>query len=243
MWNDGGGNSLDVSAFLKLSLDKQCDELKISLETLLLDYANDHWMVHGVKYARPESAALAQFRTTHWVGTDCEGTAVLMLMKAACLDYLASVNTFSCREDACIRYFEAQCIIHREKSKDIISEIERADETTVRSNLSEIIAQPRYSTIYPAMEVDTLIAIWKAMTSSWLAHYASLLLVDSSLRAGWPDLTLARGDALLFIEVKTSDKLHASQHKILTSILGPSGANVSVLRIKRHPPAQHLGTW
>lgn len=226
-----GADLVRQSSFLKLPLLRQCDALQIPIETLHLDRSDGKWVVGGIAHQGPESAALSHFQTAGWQGTESEGTAVLMLMKAACLDYLAAVNTFNSREDACLRGFEAQCIIHREKSTDIILEIERTGEATIRSNLNEIMAHPRYSTIYPTMDLKAMLCIWRALTGPQLADFAGRLFADPGLRAGWPDLTLARDGVVRFVEVKTTDKLHASQRDLFLEILQPSGADVRVLQI------------
>ena len=157
-------------------------------------------------------------------------------MKAACLDHLASINTFGSRADACMRFFEAQCIIHRDHAPEIVSDIEQASEAVVRTNLAEIAAQPDYLTIYPMMDADALIAVWHAITPSELATFARRIFDDPSFRAGWPDLTVAREGKVRFVEIKTTDKLHASQRDVILGILQPSGADVRVMQIK---PARH----
>ena len=220
-------------AFLKMPLSRQCETLGIPFDAVAMERAQRQWFVFGTAHKRPEDAALARFQEQGWNGTACEGSAVLMLMKAACLDYLAKVNTFGNREDACMRFFEAQCIIHRKQSTAIIGEIERAGKATVQANLAEIMSQPRYSTIYPAIDAEALIAIWQAITPTQLASLASRIFDDPGYRAGWPDLTLARGNEVMFVEVKTTDKLHASQRDVILEILKPMGANVRVLRLKQ----------
>lgn len=220
------------SSFLKLSLNRQCDALSIPIDVLHADRIEGHWMVTGKAFQRPEDAALAHYQAEGWVGTACEGPAMLLLMKAASLDYLASVNAFGSRDDACMRFFEAQCIIHRKRAAAIVAEIERVAEATLRANLAEIFAQPDYAAIYPAMDAEALIAIWHALGRAQLARFARHIFDDPGYRAGWPDLTLARGKAVMFVEVKTTDKLHASQRDVILGILQPSGADVRVLKLR-----------
>lgn len=227
-----GSNTLVRSeAFLSISLAKQCEALGIPLNVIEMERAEGHWIVSGRAHKRPEEAALAYFQEQGWRGAACEGSAVLILMKAACLDYLAEVNTFGSRQDACMRYFEAQCIIHRERSSAIVRAIERASESTVRANLAEIMAQTEYSAVYPRMNLEALIAIWRTLPARQLAKFAGYIFADPGNRAGWPDLTLARNNKIMFVEVKTTDKLHCSQRDVILGILQPNRSEVRVVKL------------
>ncbi len=217
--------------FLKRPLVEQCRTLGIPLERLELERAGKEWRYKDRLHSRPELAALAYYQAQGFRGTSCEGTTLLMLMKCACLDYLARVNTFGSRADACTRYFEAQCQIHSDRAGDIIGEVGSANESTIRHNLREILAQPSYSTLYAPLSEEAMVAIWKALTPGGLSKLTERLLEDPGRRAGWPDLTLARGSELLFIEVKTTDRLHASQRALIQDVLIPFGADVRVIQL------------
>jgi hypothetical protein len=225
------GGSARGGAFLRASLTMQCDALKVPLEVIKVERREGQWIVSGTAHKRPENAALSHYQSQGWIGTACEGSAVLMLMKAACLDYLAKVNPFG-RQAACTNYFEAQCSVQQNHRTQILDEITRTGEDSLRANLLEIVAQPEYAVLYPAMEVDALIGIWRTMTPVLLSRFAGHIFDDFGNRAGWPDLTLARGSDLLFVEVKTTDKLHASQRDVILGILQPTGTGVRVLRLK-----------
>lgn len=227
-----GPGGADLAAFLKLSLALQCEALNLPLKVVGLERSEGLWIADGTLHERPEDAALAHLNADGWQGVACEGAAVLMLMKAACLDHLARVNTFGSRADACMRYFEAQCIIHRESAAAIISDIERASEAVVRANLAEIAAQPDYLAVYPPMDPAALVTIWRALTPPALAAFAQHIFDDPGYRAGWPDLTVTSEGKIRFVEVKTTDKLHASQRDVILGILQPSGFDVRILRLK-----------
>jgi hypothetical protein len=196
-------------------------------------------MFDGMAFAKPEPAAFAYFKSLGFDGTYCEGTGPLMLMKCACLDYLFEVNTFKSREDACMRYFEAQCKIHEDKSTRIVEEITSATEATIRQNFREVSQVPRYSTLYPAISEDGLIAIWYALTPAGLARLAQAFTVAPyDRRAGWPDLTIANGAEVRFVEIKTTDRFHASQKQTIEEMLLPCGASVSAMQIRQPSPAK-----
>jgi hypothetical protein len=220
--------------FLQLPLAHQCSALEVPIEVFLLPRVEKRWRWGASNYAKPEEAALAIFAERGFVGTACEGTAPLTIMKCAALDYLARVNKLG-RADACLRYFEAQCLIHAHLGHYILEEIAGCTEARLRTNYREVVAQPRYSTLYPAMGEDTLAAIWRTTSPIRWAELAQALINDFDNRAGWPDLTLARGDELRFVEVKTSDRLHASQKAVIGGVLKPWGADVSVFQIKPGP--------
>jgi hypothetical protein len=218
--------------FLDLSLSEQCALLEIPLDVIRFQRCNREWMFKASTFNKPEPAAFAYFKDQGFTGTYCEGAAPLMIMKCACLDYLEEINTLSGRSDACTRYFEAQCAIHSHLAHRIVAKIETSTEAMVRVNFREVASQPHYDVLYPTMEENALAAIWRAMSPLRLAQLARFILQEPGFRAGWPDLTLARGDELRFVEVKTTDRLHSSQKSVISEVLKPWGASVSVLQMK-----------
>ncbi|USR02342.1 hypothetical protein [Sphingomonas aerolata] len=49
--------------------------------------------------------------------------------------------------------------------------------------------------------------------------------------AGWPDITAVRDGTILLRDVKTSDKLHASQQQTIGGLLIPEGMPVDVFQL------------
>lgn len=221
-----------VDPFLDLSLSKQCAFLEIPLETVSFQRCNREWMFKSSTFNKPEPAAYAYFKDQGFTGTYCEGAAPLMLMKCACLDYLEEINTLNGRRDACTRYFEAQCVIHSHLAHRIVAKIETSTEAMVRANFQEVASQPHYNVLYPPMDENALAAIWRAISPLRLAQLTRFILQNPGFRAGWPDLTLARGGELRFVEIKTTDRLHSSQKNVIGEVLKPWGASVSVLQMK-----------
>jgi hypothetical protein len=202
------------------------------LERLDLDRTAKGWIVDQTVFKKPEEAALAAFRREGFVGTSCEGTAPLMLMKCGALDYLAKFNPFNDRNDACLRFFEAQCIILADRAKEIIAAIRSATPAEVEARLREITALPKYKILYPEMDEGALLELWNALTPIGVSRLAERILADPTLRAGWPDLALVRGGEVRFVEVKTTDKLHNSQRTLIRAVLQPFGATVSVVQLR-----------
>lgn len=218
--------------FMSLSLEGQCETLGIPLEQLFIERSGDAWVVNGNSFKRPEPAAYNHYENLGYLGTSCEGSAPLMLMKCASLDFLAEINIFNDREDACLRYFEAQCTIHKSKIDLIIEAIHSATENTIKRHFSEIRSKPLYSTLYPEMSVDGLLSIWNSIgASGWTRIAKSFMEAPYTFRAGWPDLIIAAESDLKLVEIKTTDKLHSSQKMTISDFLLPLGLSVSVTKL------------
>lgn len=219
-------------SFLTTPLKSQCDELGIELEVLQLVKNDKVWMYSDRSFPKPEPAALAYFESLGFKGNFCEGSAPLMLMKCASLNFLSKANMFNDRTDACLRYFEAQCTILKSSSDEIVNEIRTATKEQICRHFLEIRSKELYSTLYPEMSLDGLLAIWHSIGAAGWARIAESFLIDPyGFRAGWPDLSIASGSSLRLIEVKTSDKLHESQQHTLSKLLIPLGLNVSVIKL------------
>lgn len=228
-----GEQGSSLKEFLKLPLSLQCEALSLPLEVAVLERTDKQWVVSGKNYKRPEDAALAHFQSLGWQGVACEGKAVLLLMKAACLDTLTRVNEFGSRTDASISSFEGQAFIHKDHEIKILSDIGSAGVDLIRKNLQDIFSQPNYSMLYPDLDLEVMLDLWRAITPTDLKLFAKHIFEEHGYRAGWPDLTLVRQGQLRFVEVKTTDKLHASQRQLVLDILQPNSFDVHVIRLKK----------
>jgi hypothetical protein len=84
-----------------LQLEEQCQMMGIAYEK-----------VHGLEAGNhPEYAVWRYFSSVGYSGAYCEGGPILVLIRAAALDVLTSLNTFNSRQDACNRFTEAQLTI------------------------------------------------------------------------------------------------------------------------------------
>ena len=172
----------DVDLFLRMSLTDQCQFLEIPLDVIRLQRHGRKWSFDGSSFKKPEQAALAYFEAQKFSGTCCEGSAPLMLMKCAALDYLARVNTFKSRSDACMRLIEAQFWLHAHLAHYIVEEIEASTEAKIRANYREIASQPNYRAVYPVMDEETLAAMWRATSPSRLAQLARVILGSGPIK-------------------------------------------------------------
>ena len=185
----------------KMPLINQCSELSLNYEVINLPYDGN-----------PEPALLGYFNSLGYIGVSCEGTGILTVLKALMLDKLAYYNTFNSREDACTRYLEAQLKIQKDNISEIISSISSVNKNKYISNFKEIISTSRVGFEYPEVTTEFASAMYDAIDLELFISIAKKISEDPyQYRNGWPDLTLVKGREVLFIEVKTKDRLHDSQ--------------------------------
>lgn len=189
-------------AVLLSKLPAQCEQLEIPIRTL-----NDF------KYeGASERAVWLHLKEEGYEGSYCEGGAVLIIIRAAALDALARLNTFGSREDACSRYTEAQLKIHEARISEIMAAIEQASLDSVLKNFHEIYCSQMVREAYPDLTERCIETLFNAIGPMRLKKIAEAIAENPyQYRAGWPDLTMAKGDKILWAEVKTTDKLHTSQ--------------------------------
>lgn len=188
-------------AVSKMHLPKQCTELSLELENVKLSYTG-----------RPELALLAHYKSLGYIGISSEGIGVLTVLKALMLDGLANYNLIGGRDDACTRYLQAQFIILKDNIDEIILSISSTSKELYLSNFEEIISKPFIAYSYPELSMEFALAMYEAID---LNHYIAIGMKMAedpyNYGKGWPDLTLIRENEVLFVEVKTTDKLHESQ--------------------------------
>lgn len=220
-----------LNDILKSTLNKQCETLKINVieQKLRRDVVNLFWILeNGSKFKKPEEAALAIFEDKGYKVSFCQGGAILTLMHAACLDYLAGKNIFNSRIDACRRFFKAQCVIHLDQKDSLLKEILNAKENKIRSNLEEI----NHYSLIGTFDGDFIIGLWKVLGNNKLYSILEKLLDNPyQFSSGWPDLILYNGNNVLFIEIKTTDKLNRAQIILIRDLLIPLNLNCKVLKI------------
>jgi len=187
------------------------------------------WEFSGRIYDRPEPAAAAIMRSEGWTCATCEGGPMLLLMKAACLERLMELNTLGA-EDSLRRFLEAQFVINREHMSSIIAAIGEASTAQVRRNFDAIYAAG-VDEYYPGVTGELIEQLHDALAPK-LPSIAARFAGDAYChRAGWPDITAVRDGHVLFREIKTTDKLQASQLETIGNVLLPSNLAVDVLKL------------
>ena len=185
----------------KMPLPEQCKELGIELIEINLPYNG-----------RPEKALLNYFEAKGFIGSRLEGIAIFTVLKALMLNKLAEHNFLKSRQDACSRYLEAQFTILQDKVSEVISSICNTNKSTFINNIQEIISNPFIKSEYPELSVEFAEAIFDAIETETFVKISKQIIKDPyTYRNGWPDLTLVKEQEVMFIEVKTTDKLHENQ--------------------------------
>lgn len=204
-------------------LEKQCESLSLLFKDISLEYDG-----------RPEPALLKHFESFGYVGSFSEGCALLTALKALMLDKLAELNIFNDRDDACLRYLEAQFIIHRDSVNDIIGSIQNTSRDKYLSNLHEILDRSFGQVECSIKLFKCCEALFDAIETEVFMAVATKFSEDPySYRSGWPDLTLVKGQEVRFIEVKTTDKLHKSQLLTIPAFREVLPYEFSVYRVRR----------
>ena len=210
-------------------LRAQCDALGVRFDRVELPRSPEGWVVEDSFYYRPEHAAATLLRSEGWTCATCEGGPMLLLMKAACLERLMELNTLGAA-DSLTRFLEAQFVINAAHLDSIYDAIGRATTAQVRHNFEAIYAAG-VDEYYPGVTGELIEQLHVALGPQ-LPSIAARFAGDSyCYRAGWPDITAVRGGAVLFREIKTTDKLHRSQLETIGNVLLPEGLTVDVLQI------------
>lgn len=214
---------------MRRSLAGQCVEIGVPFSRIELTRGEAGWEVAGTPYPRPEHAVAALMRTNGWTCATCEGGPMLLLMKAACLQRLMDLNEFGAA-DSLRRFLEAQFVINARDIDSIIRAIATTSIDQVCANFEAIYAAG-VDEYYPGVSVDLIRQLHGAL-GPMLPRIATRFATDPyAFRAGWPDITAVRDGTILLREVKTSDKLHASQQRTIGGLLIPEGMSVDVLQL------------
>jgi hypothetical protein len=218
-----------------MQLSEQCEQLGLPYQRVELARGSGGWIVKGAEHKRPEEAAAALMRAEGWICSTCEGGPMLLLMKAACLELLISLNRFG-GGDSLTRFFEAQVTINRQHRSEIAQAIGAADTSTVVRNFQRIYATD-VCEYYPGVSEELIEQLHIAISSKLPAIFNRFSADAYCYRAGWPDVTAVRTGEVRFREVKTSDKLHGSQFETIREVLQPCGLTTDVIQLVKKSEA------
>ncbi len=192
-----------------------------------------HWNYAGLQRLNPEEVICKQLTEKDKHCSWCEGASINILIKAATLDVLEKLNTFSDREDAVRRYLEAQLTILAKSKNEIIDQILSISKERLINNIIEICSDDIIKHFYPKIRFDFICLLSDSITRSDLFDIASIFSENPyDYRSGWPDITVIDKSGIEFIEVKTTDYLHASQLRFASDIAKPLGLSCSVYQLK-----------
>ena len=181
---------------------------------------------------RPEVALWTHMSRRGYIGSHCEGGAILQLLRAAALDTLSALNTFDSRSSACTGFTESHFSILADRSAEIVRALRSSSVDEVHRNFEEIYSYPFVSGWYPSMTATFIAALFEAIGPDRLGKIAEAIFENPYVyRNGWPDLTMVKGTRVLWIEVKTTDKLHMSQFITLERMKPLLPGEVRVVRL------------
>ena len=146
-------------------LVKQCVHLGLDLE---------EWK-HLQFTGAPERAAWDYFSENGYTGSFCEGGALLLLIRAAALDTLEQLNPFRSRQDACLRFTEAQLKIHEDSISEIAAAVERADADVIVRGFDEIYRFVQTQEYYPGLTEESIIALFDVIGPARLRQFTEAI--------------------------------------------------------------------
>ncbi|MBI6943821.1 VRR-NUC domain-containing protein [Pseudomonas putida] len=217
----------------KATLAQQCEGIGWSI-TDLVAHKHDKrsWSINGGAAGLPEEVVGQTYATGGARVSYCEGGSVLLLLKAAALETLARLNTFNDRDDAIVRFLEAQMTILAGHTDEIVDTVRSITPDGVARNVRELAANARLSTFFPRVRADFMLDLYQQMGNEMLAKILEAFsAAPYDYRAGWPDLIVLGDDAIKFVEVKTNDRLLDTQIRFATGIGNPMGFDCGVVRL------------
>lgn len=179
---------------------------------------------------------LDHFIAKEWSGVAAEGGLILTLIKAASFARLPARNA-----DTFVEALYHQNVAFEEDRfdpKQLVETVRRADLDQLASNWKVISATAGTTpAFYPRVEWDHVAGLFATLGNERLADIATVFATAPyDLRAGWPDLTLSRDGEVRFAEVKSpTDQMHASQSRLISTILVPLGFGITLVEVQRHP--------
>lgn len=225
------------SIFHFCSLDEQAKILNIPITDFQTRKAGRGWISPiSQKELRPEEVVLEFFRREGWKGVALEGYPVRLLQDAACQEFINEKTKGERLPFFFDRHVWIAC--KRGKREDFIEPVARIDETSLRKNLKLIISYHLAVGTYgdSIRDIEYLIRIWKILGPE---IFKKIMQAQVSTEGyplyynGWPDLTLTKGDELLFVEVKTSDKIQGSQLDLIMGLLRPLNLPFKIARLRQ----------
>ena len=234
----GGNNKLTkagtVVALKTVSLEKQCEILRIPIETLKLKR----------EYVDPSIDALFYFKRQGNMCSSCEGVAIRKVIFCLYAHKLIKIPIKKGENS----FFDGLRTYPFAVGLDILLDMDSIQDSDYDSFTDELLSTidvcsrdtflANYRELFPKgfcwNGVDELFAaqLFDILGTDELGNLARIILSDPDVfNKGWPDLTLIRDGVVELLEVKTTDKLHESQLITIPAMLESSSINVKVLNI------------
>lgn len=235
-------------------LTKQCADHNLPIEIITatrMHGSKKLWINNDGVGVPPEIIAQNYYKSKGYKAFWCEGKTLLYLMKVASFAVMSHYKSWLSKEggeavwhsskvqphDDCEYYrrtvscvlFEALCLMFADHHYEIVEAIRTTTTEEVKKYAKEHI---KLNSLYSCVKVSNVVALWHAVGSELLAEIAQIFVKRNyDYRSGWPDLTLVRGNNFRFVEVKTTDLLHANQIQIINSFAKPLNLPFSVAHV------------
>lgn len=223
-----------VLATSTCSLRKQCEMLDLPLKQLEIQYEGG-----------PELAVLNHLRAQGSQVCCCEGGAINTAMYCLCFDRLYRLNCAKWGGPQGARsfgYMGIMCFNDLLEDTPNLAELMLEDITVTGESdflqafdiLKSWQGVPDWAfRTWVGVDRNMVLQIFRVLHNKGLLAIAKVFVTDPfAYSKGWPDLTVIDLGELHLVEVKTSDRLHASQI-ITIPAMKEAGLKVEVIQIKR----------
>jgi hypothetical protein len=221
---------LPISTSLHDSKEISRQSLRAQCESLKLPYKEHKEKNIGT----PEIAVLNSLKKDGWIGTHCEGYTIKHLIKAAAFSGIYKEAKAEGLEKRHVlpQLLEAHFSITGYEVSHLRNEVFKTNSILTRHRYKKIVKSSTFDRVAsPKLAMKIFKALGRESIYLLLAMYARH---NYDVRAGWPDLTVVRGNHIRLIEVKKNDKLHLSQISTIPEIKKclPEGSSIEVIRVK-----------
>lgn len=235
-----------LAAIASMSLKNQCDILDIPIETAEWngigspeDYVKSMYESGGYKVCRREGIqfdyvlralcleTLSQMNLSPYGSCETRRENITLLMMLRCFAY--------CNYDLTRPPWQAPVKQDKNITEKFLIQINNEVITKDRENFiktcQEIInTHNKYNSLC-MLDLDIAVSMFDNIPKSTFLEVVSRAFETLDYSNGWPDITIANGKHVKFIEVKTTDKLQWTQIITMSSLLKDLDLEVSVLRL------------
>jgi hypothetical protein len=227
-----------IAALTQISLQKQCELLGIPL--IMVDYEKSH---------SPEKDAVKYYEEQKWQGFHCEGKLIFDVITSIFISALKPIalEIFKTEDEAEYQIFNMNIFqkLSRKVGDITNSKIESISVEELINHYSiyrswyapEFLNRVRPNFHFegleefaPRFEKETIAKTFQIFGTSNLKIIAELIFDRLIPRKGWPDLVLLSDNNFKLVEVKRTDKMHASQLVTLPKLI-ERGLNVEICKI------------
>jgi hypothetical protein len=121
----------------------------------------------------------------------------------------------------------------KQVQEEIFEAIQSIEKPSFLRNFEEIISDSFVRDTYPGLTLSFASAFIDAVTRNEIENITKKIFSSPyTYRAGWPDLTLVKGEKVKFVEVKTTSKLISSQLRTISDMRQLIQAEFIVVRLK-----------